>query len=143
MNGSRFASITADLLARKGEAIPSPLAKPTLDWHNPLRMNGFRPEPAPAPAPMHIAAPETPPPAGIAHSTIPMEEHHHPRRIQIGLSEEDHERLRIVAARREISRQQAVREALSEYFEKLGHDYRDECRCISGGGSCAKPCNGH
>lgn len=139
MSAVRFASITADLLARKGEAIPSPVAKPVLDWHAPLRMNGFRPEHAPAPMPM--APPELP--AAMSQSAIPPEEHHHPRRIQIGLSEEDHERLRIVAARREISRQQAVREALSEYFEKLGHDYKDECRCISAGGACGKSCSGH
>ncbi len=141
MNASRFASITADLLARKGEAIPSTLSKPVLEWHNPLLMNGFRHEPANAGAPVIVPVPESASPP-VPQGAIPAEEHHHPRRIQIGLSEDDHERLRIVAARREISRQQAVREALSEYFEKLGHDYKDECRCISGS-ACARPCSGH
>lgn len=135
--------MTANLLSRKGDALPSSMAKTVLDWNSTIPSFDSPPPPSPA-APRaanghHRAVHADQKQAGPADHTLHTEDHPHPRKIQIGLSDEDHERLRIVAARREISRQAAVREALSEYFERLGQDYKNECRCISGT-SCARPC---
>jgi hypothetical protein len=128
----RFASITADLLARKGTAMPSAIAaKPVLDWAAPVR--AFAPSKA-VPEPMmesHLP--------GNAHHGH-RDDAHYLRKIQIGLSDHDHERLRILSARKETSRQQIVREALGAYFEKQAHEYNDECRCLSGTGSCKTSC---
>jgi hypothetical protein len=125
---AKFASITADLLARKGGAVPSAfIAKPSLDWSVPVRH--FVPgKPAHDPEPQREA------------QHLHRDEAHYLRKIQIGLSDHDHERLRILSARKETSRQQLVREALATYFEKQAHAYNDECRCLSGAGSCGNAC---
>jgi hypothetical protein len=123
----KFASITAELLARKGGAVPSAIvAKPLLDWIAPVQTlpSARLQEPATVP---HLSAPHR-------------DDAHYLRKIQIGLSDHDHERLRIVSARKETSRQQIVRDALTAYFEKQAHAYNDECRCLSGAGSCGDSC---
>jgi hypothetical protein len=126
---AKFASITADLLARKGGAVPSAfIAKPLLDWTAPVQHR----------APNKLAFE----PLEARHEThaVLRDEAHYRRKIQIGLSDHDHERLRILSARKETSRQQLVREALATYFEKQAHAYNDECRCLSGAGSCGNAC---
>ncbi len=126
----RFASITADLLARKGTAMPSAVAaKSSLDW---------------TAAMPHFAAgkPEREPDTHTGADVLPLhrDDTHYLRKIQIGLSDHDHERLRILSARRETSRQQIVRDALAGYFEKQAHEYKDECRCLSAAGPCKMNC---
>lgn len=123
----KFASITADLLARKGTAVPSAIvAKPLFEWTAPAQ--SFMPI-RPAHEPMHHDAHH-------AHR----DDGHYLRKMQVGLSDHDHERLRILSARKETSRQQVVRDALVAYFEKQAHEYKDECRCLSGAGSCKTNC---
>lgn len=126
----KFASITADLLARKGTAIPSAIAaKPLVDWTAPVQHLV-----ANRPAPEHV----------MPHHDSQLHAHrddaHYLRKIQIGLSDHDHERLRILSARKETSRQQIVRDALVAYFESQAHAYKDECRCLSGAGACKTAC---
>ena len=126
----KFASITADLLARKGGAAPSAIvAKPLLDWGAPM------PQFAPA---KPVRESESPDRSDAPH--IHRDDSHYQRRIQIGLSDRDHERLRILSARKEASRQQIVRDALTAYFEKQAHGYKDECRCLSGARACKANC---
>jgi hypothetical protein len=133
----KFAPITASLLARKGAAGPSTIFKSSLDWHAPILP---RPHIVPETRP-HIAQP-APEAASHRHDeTIHRDDAHYLRKIQIGLSDNDHERLRILSARRETSRQQIVRDALVAYFEKQAHDYHDECRCLSGSGPCRNGCS--
>lgn len=119
----KFASITADLLARKGTAVPSAVvAKPLIDWNA-----------------QHFAAVRSEP---TSHDVHPLhrDEAHYLRKIQIGLSDHDHERLRILSARRETSRQQIVRNALCAYFEKQAREFKEECRCLGAAESCQKAC---
>ncbi|MGA9795104.1 MAG: hypothetical protein WBQ17_06155 [Rhizomicrobium sp.] len=125
----RFATITADLLARKGAAMPSAVvAKPLLDWTAPVQH--WAP-------PVRLAAAE---PHGSNHQHLHRDEAHYLRKIQIGLSDHDHERLRILSARKEASRQQIVRDALAAYFKKQAHAYGDECRCLRAGEACLNAC---
>ena len=124
----KFASITADLLARKGTAAPSAIvAKPLLDWTAPVQ---------------HLAPGRTAHDTAQHHDThsAHRDDTHYLRKIQIGLSDHDHERLRILSARKEASRQQIVRDALCAYFETEAHAYRDECRCLSSAGGCQSLC---
>jgi hypothetical protein len=122
----KFASITADLLARKGTAMPSAIAaKSAIDWT----------------APVEYFAPITPAHQPVSHHEAPhRDETHHLRKIQIGLPDHDHERLRILSARKETSRQQVVRDALCAYFEAHAQAYKGECRCLSGAGTCKTSC---
>jgi hypothetical protein len=124
----KFASITADLLARKGTATPSAVVgKPAIDWTASVQY--FT-----APKQAHESAPAD------AQVHLHRDDAHYLRKIQIGISDHDHERLRILSARKETSRQQIVRDALVAYFETQAHAYKGECRCLSGTGSCKTNC---
>jgi hypothetical protein len=121
----KFASITADLLARKGTAVPSAVvAKSLIDWNVPVQ---------------HLAAGKPEAALQDTHS-VHRDDAHYLRKIQIGLSDHDHERLRILSARKEASRQQIVRDALCAYFEMQALAYKDECRCLGAAESCQKAC---
>jgi hypothetical protein len=61
-------------------------------------------------------------------------------RMSLGLTQEEHERLGIVAVKRGLTRHQLMREALDCYFDKLAADYKAECACIATGG-CKNGCD--
>jgi hypothetical protein len=61
-------------------------------------------------------------------------------RMSLGLTQEEHERLGIVAVKRGLTRHQLMREALDYYFDKLASDYKAECACIATGG-CKNGCD--
>ena len=61
-------------------------------------------------------------------------------RMSLGLTQEEHERLGIVAVKKGLTRHQLMRDALDHYFEKLASDYRAECACIATGG-CKNGCD--
>jgi hypothetical protein len=107
---SRFAPITADLLARKGEAAPS--AQKQAAWF--------------APAARPIAAPPD-----------PVEK---PHRIMVALSAREYETLGIAAVKKGTTRHQIARAAMDSYFAELAHEFHDRCRCVSDaareGGCC-------
>ena len=128
---NKFAAITANLLSRKGDALPSAMAKTSIDWHAPLPILDQPPPPRFANGYHHPAA---------DHHGAHDDDHPHLRKIQVGLSDGEHEKLRIVSARVEKSRQQVVRDALALYFEKLGHDYKEQCRCLSAATPCGRAC---
>jgi hypothetical protein len=113
MSQPRFAPITADLLARKGEPGPSAMAlKPTLAW-----LQDRLGPPAMAPA-----APSRP--------------SEKPHRIMVALSALEYETLGIAAVKKNTTRHLIAREALDFHFSQLAHEFHDQCRCISNAASC-------
>jgi len=131
---SRFAPVTASLLARKGSAMPSAMVSP------------------PILPPFVPAASELPKPAQEAPRVPALEaDQDHPaaldpsrvKKLFIPLSHGEHERLAIAAVKTGLSRHQLVRDALEIYFEQLSADMGDDCACITGGfasraGCCAR-----
>lgn len=133
MSQPRFAPITASLLARKGNAMPSPMvafAMPATEE--------MEPQPFVAPS-IVMAAPRLP--VGGATATHPPEPAHdpaRPKKLFVAFSHCEHERLAIAAVKTGLSRHQIVRDALDIYFEQLTRDMGHDCRCVSGGcGSCS------
>jgi len=61
-------------------------------------------------------------------------------RMSLGLTQEEHERLGIVAVKKGLTRHQLMRDALDHYFDKLASDYKAECACIAVGG-CKNGCD--
>ena len=113
MSNAKFASITAGLLARKGEARPwdqlEPAAAPS-SWHGNIRT-------------MASAAPP-PPPAGDRSCAVRMSAH-------------DYERLGILAVKANVTRQQLLKDALSQFLAAKAQDYA--CACL---GACDRSCSG-
>ena len=124
MSGAKFASITAGLLARKGEAQPwrelaadlatdlgaelASLDKTPLSWRPPAAA---------------MAAP--PPPPGKDRS------------CSVRMSAHDYERLGILAVKAGSSRQQLLKDALTQLLAVKGRDYG--CACL---GACDRGCAG-
>lgn len=124
MSRSKFASITSELLARKGDAKP---------WQP------FYPSPCVATAAEPSADPHhTDPlwsaPLGGTGANLA-------KRYVIKLSSSEYERLGIIAVKKNMSRQQIVRRALDEYLTGLGREFRGECTCLAGcgGSQCQDP----
>ncbi len=112
---SKFASITSSLLARKGEAQPWPNGAPApekfaLPWRQHMAEASVPPPPSP------------PPPAKEKSCSIRMSPH-------------DFERLGILAIKTGASRQQLLKDALSEFLASRADDYG--CYCL---GACDNDC---
>ena len=61
------------------------------------------------------------------------------KRCTIRLSHDEYERLNIVAAKREITRADAVREAIDRYLAAAKRQYKSQCSCL-GSGPCEENC---
>jgi hypothetical protein len=120
MSSAKFASITAGLLARKGEAqpwnMPGNLAGNTLDAQEPQKAPlAWRPPLAVTPSP-------PPPPAKDRSCSVRMSAH-------------DYERLGILAVKSGSSRQQLLKDALAQFLAAKARDHG--CACL---GACNNDC---
>jgi hypothetical protein len=125
MSSAKYASVTAGLLARKGEAQPwnhtgvPETEKISLPWRT------YTPEMAEAP---EIAAP----PEKVAASTKE-------KSCAIRMSAHDYERLGILAVKSDSTRQQLLKDALTQFLAAKARDYG--CACLTNpGGPCNSNC---
>jgi hypothetical protein len=120
MSQSKFAPITAALLARKGNAMPSmamPFAPARAVNHRSEDIEAVRPPPFPTDALVH---------------------HEHAKKLYVPLTHPEHERLAIAAVKTGLTRHQIVRDALDLYYEQLSLDMGKHCNCITG--TCGNAC---
>ncbi len=110
MSSGKFASITAGLLARKGEARPWPALAPE-ETQVPL---AWRPA---------TAAPPPPPSEGKDRSCA------------LRMSPHDYERLGILAVKAGVTRQQLLKQALADFLAGQAAHYG--CACL---GACNSNC---
>ena len=120
MSSGKFASVTASLLARKGEG--QPWTQGTSQPAEPARMPlVFRSEGRTAPA-----APP-PPPAKDKSCSVRMSPH-------------DYERLGILAVKTGVTRQQLLKDALARFLAAKAEDFG--CACLGGSaGACTNDCS--
>jgi len=131
MSHARFAPITANLLARKGSAMPSSMMPPALQ--PPFVPAAVAPVPRPA-------APQAQPEIEPDHEGPQPHDPSRPKKLFIALSHREHERLAIAAVKTGLSRHQLVRDALESYFEQLSRDMQEGCACMSGAKTCSGTC---
>jgi hypothetical protein len=159
MSGGKFASLTANLLVRKGDARPStilPLAAYPRFVHREPDETRHEPDDADAPlavvltmnsAPDDVSVPEEastpesrprrgrsvspPPPPGP-----PGEPGDKPRRLVVILTPMEHETLGLVAVKKSLTRHQLLRNAVDEYLALLVEEFDGDCRCIQTGCAC-------
>lgn len=133
MSSPKFATMTASLLARKGDATPSVLtpsvrsAHATLSETLPIPQNDAGPRPFAAVQQTH-ALPAAPVPA--------VEDVDKPRRIMILIAHGELERLGIAAIKKGVTRHDIVRAALDSYFQKLAAELPQSCNCMANGPCC-------
>lgn len=124
MSNRKFASITGSLLARKGEAGPSPATLRSAASTDELR--AFSPE-------TWIGMPDRPAPALHGHDAGAA-----PHRLTLRLDDDRHRRLCIASARLQTSVQHLVAAALDRYLAALCEDELADCSCLKKRGACRK-----
>jgi hypothetical protein len=148
MSGGKFASLTAGLLVRKGEAAPSLVAP------GPARASGraaegveasaavHSREPAPEwqELPPHVAAPERVFAQPVREIALHSDHPDKPRRLMVSLSAEEYEMLGLIGVKKNATRHQLLRIAFDEYLLQLVEEFGEGCHCIANGGSCDAIC---
>ena len=131
---SKFAPMTAGLLARKGEALPSSYFSMPPPRAVPVSARDFSFErPAPALRPEMAVALR---PSDDAEAPRHRYDIDRPHKLRVALSDTEYEKLGLAAVKHGITRHQLIREAIDAYVEKLIEAYRGSCRCIGGEGTC-------
>jgi hypothetical protein len=107
---TRFASITADLLARKGEASPWPgagndMMKTPLAWERPA-------------SPPYVEA------------CTQDEKRPRQRKVSVRMRQHDYERLGILAVKEGKTRQRLLQEAVDRLFTGMSEEFGPDCRCL-------------
>jgi hypothetical protein len=129
MSSAKYASVTAGLLARKGEAQPwnhtGVLAGTPENESISLPWRTYTPEMAAAQD--KTAAPE--------RAAAPLKE----KSCAIRMSSHDYERLGILAVKSDSTRQQLLKDALAQFLAARAKDYG--CACLTNsGGACNTNC---
>ena len=111
---SRFASITADILARKGEARPwrevaDESAKRPLAWQSPPQVADVMP----------VSACERVDDAAVSF-----------RKCTVRMSQHDYERLGILAVKQGTTRHRLLQEAIGRLFTGMKQEFGSSCRCL-------------
>ena len=127
MRQGKFAPVTAALLARKGEARPwgydgaEVAPEPNAGFFSPRAT-------ASSPAYEEHANDASPPPVTVAQTGDGM------RRLTLRVSQADYERLGLIAAKRDLTRQRLLHRMLDDFLAGAAHEYGAQCGCI--GGTC-------
>lgn len=133
MSRPRYAAITSNLLVRKGSARPWDISTPGM-YFTPPDASPSRDlvdeERIEAELAKWMQEQDTPHPV---HHVAQGDEQ--PHRCSIKLSHAEYERLGIIAVKREITRQQALRQAVERYLSAAKRQYRADCNCL---GNCAE-----
>ena len=117
MSQPRFMPVTSNLLARKGDAVPSAIApKPSHYWSA---------EKALPPLVSNDASTDAPAPK--------------PHRMVVTLSASEFEKLGIAAVKKNVTRHQIVRTALELHLERLKSEFC-ACGCLAVDGTCLQGC---
>ena len=134
MTQSKFAPVTANLLVRKGEAAPSPVASPppsSVTWLSDVSRRAPSAEGPEHKFVFHQSdAPDNPGDQG----------HEKLRRIVLNLTPHEYETLGLVAVKKNTTRHQLAQEAMDAYFDWLMSEYGEACACIAGGVLCRCEC---
>lgn len=131
MNGGKFASLTAGLLVRKGEARPSLMAGASVVTLNIPHQPRTNFGPIPTQSSRRAGSGNPPPP--------PPEEPNKPRRLMVALTPVEFETLGHMSVKKGTTRHQLLRAALDEYMALLGEEYGEDCQCIYTGCTCDTP----
>jgi hypothetical protein len=134
MAQGKFAAITSSLLARKGEAAPwLESGRTPLAWRNEIAP-AMPPPPPPASPAMIVAAPPAyrAPLAQAPSDTL--------KRCTVRLSQDDYERLGLMAVKKDVTRQQLLQAALAEVVAGMAREFSQGCACIGAG--CGNACGG-
>ena len=150
MSGGKFASLTAGLLVRKGEAAPStvvpgparPFGRPAEGVEAPDTVHPREPAHAPAwvDGPEHAPAPERVFAQPVREIALHSDHPDKPRRLMVSLSAEEYEMLGLIGVKKNATRHQLLRIAFDEYLLQLVEEFGEECQCIANGGSCDAIC---
>lgn len=144
MGSAKFAAITSDLLARKGDAAPSVATMPArpsiyVEAASPRPVLACAAANAPAGDPAdNIPQPQTAGPQKDAkRKSEAGKDPQRPRRVMISLTADEFEKLGIAAIKKNTTRHQIARAALDAYFLQLAAELPRACNCMAEGPCCS------
>lgn len=122
----RFAAMTGQLLARKGEARPadSPISGAMDRRDVVLTFDSTKLGPR-----VHEVS-------GLNHFSAPSPTQRKRHSISLSVTDGEFEKLGLVAVKKRVNRQQLLRLAVDHYLRELDKEYRSACRCISADACC-------
>ena len=144
MNQYKFAPITSDLLARKGDAKPwqppshglrELVLVPTHESDSGLPAD-VRAESSPQPR----NQPDSAAASRIKTAGSPGAPSERTKRFSLALSPAEFERLGVAAVKKGVSRQQILRESMDFYLTDIAQTLMVPCECLSGR-SCQRNCS--
>ena len=122
MSGGKFASLTAGLLARKGEAVPSVL-------------KGSRGMPLPRAVDASMDT-EQMSVGRDDREKLSSSDSDRSRRLMVALTPSEFETLGLIAVKKGTTRHHLLRTAFDEYLSLLVDEYGGACHCIISGCNC-------
>ena len=129
MAQGKFAAITSSLLARKGEAAPwLESGRTPLAWRSEV---GPAMPPPQAPPSMIVPA---------YKATLAQVPSGALKRCTVRLTQDDYERLGLMAVKKDVTRQQLLQGALAEVMAGMAREFAQGCACIGAG--CGNACSG-
>ncbi len=129
MRQGKFAPVTAALLARKGEA--RPWGYEDAEAMSELNAGFFSRRAATPRSPHEEHANDASPPSVAVASSQTGDGM---RRLTLRVSQADYERLGLIAAKRDVTRQRLLHQMLDDFLAGAAHEYGTQCGCI--GGTC-------
>jgi hypothetical protein len=145
MSGGKFASLTASLLVRKGEAMPSPIV-PTKAIPFPGgrdRKPGAKQKPDKENSQsgallfdQSAAVREQKPRKAERETASSPEQSEKMRRLMVKLSSTEYATLGLIAVKKGTTRHHLLRMAFDEYLSLLVDEYGGSCQCIDSGCGC-------
>lgn len=141
MSYAKFAPITANLLARKGEAAPSFGTKRPVPWTSELPalrepVRDIPPSFVTGTEFSHVESASLPHEIATPKPTATSEK---PRRVVVSMSPCEFERLGIAAVKKGVSRHDLVRDTVNTYLARLAVEI-NRCACLNDGSQCASTC---
>jgi hypothetical protein len=133
MSRAKFASVTAGLLARKGEARPwTPVDAQTksYDWRSEIHDAAQQPAVERPRTEMHVEARVDTRPETHHHLYGHAHVHDGDKRYAIRMSPKEYERLGIIAVKRSVTRQYLMREMIEQFLQSAASEYCAGCTCL-------------
>ena len=143
MSAGRFASLTAGLLGRTGEARTPSSGKAPVVFALAHSQERFGPPPRPEqrsspPSGRGRSAPPKPRVVTSSGGQPPTGSSDKGRRLMVMVTAGEYETLGLIGVKKNVSRHQLLRNALDEYLALLVDEYSEAFQCISSGCSCGK-----
>ncbi len=138
MSTAAFTSLHGGLIARKGEASPSPAVTRTYNTEDSVNSSGFSLSENPSQTPTPMEKTSTGVCAPVKLPAIPASRGKNARvkAVTLRIDPELYHRIHVAAAKLDLSGQDVLRAAVTKYLDYLVEEVFPDCGCVRGDAGC-------